>query len=48
MSYDFAKRVMCLISKKEYIFKIKPFAEIALKNHQHGSVRLQADPQCFE
>jgi len=48
MRYDFAKLVMCLISKEEYIFKIKPFAEIALQNHQHGSARPQADPQCFE
>ena len=32
MRYHFAKRVMCLISKEEYIFKIKPFAKIALKN----------------
>jgi len=48
MRYDFAKRVMCLISKEEYILKIKPFAEIAVKNHQHGSARPEADPQCFE
>ena len=48
MHYDFAKRMMCQISKEEYIFKIKPFGEIILKNHQHGSARPQADPQCFE
>jgi len=48
MPYDFTKRVMCLISKEEYIFKIKPFAEMALKNHEHGSARPEADPQCFE
>jgi len=48
MHYDFAKRVIYLISKEEYIFKIKPFAEIALKNHQHRCARQQANPQCFD